>query len=221
MSPSRQATITIANKSTVNSYSDGFSEGREPASAPELLQRQIATLNSFLWVFDITLDLGTDYDQDGHYSDFSLSLDLDTTLTSTSVYAVLYLAADGGPWNEYAVTGNFTISGRGSADTFSLQAELDRGYPSGYYDHYIEIYDAHSHELIGTYGPADSHLFAGLPVEGRSNDTFLNNTVVSFGADVGFGNNVNLSIAGTGALSPGAFVLLTFFLLARRRRNRL
>jgi len=206
----RQVTITVANESSVNSYTDGFisSINSTGVNSPSPQQRQIATLNPFLWVFDIALDLHTDYDQDGHYSNFSLSIDLDTSLTATTVYAVLYLASEGGPWNEYAVTGNFTVSGRGSADTFSLLAELDTGYPSGYYDHYVEIYDANTHELIGSYGPADSHLFVGLPIE----SSFLDNSV-------SFGTDISLTFTGTGAMDSGPLCLLAFYFFARRRRR--
>jgi len=146
---------------------------------------------------------------DGHYSNFNLTLDLDTSFAATTVYAVLYLASEGGPWNEYAVTGNFTVSGRGSADTFSLNAELDSGYPSGYYNHYIEIYDAYTHELIGLYGPEDSWHLYGLPIESRAHDS-----------EFTFGTDISLSFSGTGSIGPGLIALLASGIVMRRRQNR-
>ena len=201
---------------TINAYPTEFAKLKNSADESGSLQRQVATFNSLLWVFDIRLDLHTDNDHDGHYSNFSLTLDLDTTLPATTVYAILYLATEGGPWNEYAVTSNFTISGSGSADAFSLQAQLDSGYPSDYYNHHIEIYDAYTDELIGTYGPADSHLLVDLPIESRFHD---NSVSIVAGVSVGFGNNTNLTIAGTGAITPGSLCLFAILFLARRRRD--
>ena len=201
----RQATLTVDGKSTVHTYTTETTAtaSKQPTAT---VDRQIASYNPILWIFDISLNLNTDYDRDGHYSNFSLTLDLDTTLTATTVYAVLYLANEGGPWTEYAITGNFTVSGSGSADTFSLQAELDSGYPSGYYNHYIEVYDAYTHELIGTYGPEDSHQLFGLPIESRQHD-----------GEFTFNSDVSLSFTGSGALGPAPLVLLAVVLMFRRR----
>jgi len=210
-SPIRQATVTTAGTSTIHSYTSTFEKSRNVATKGKQTRpdRQIAGYNPIMWIFDVALHLHTDYDHDGHYSNFSLSLDLDTSLNASTVYAVLYLANEGGPWNEYAVTGNFTVSGTGSADTFSLQAELDSGYPSGYYNHHIEIYDAYSHELIGSYGPDDSHQLYGLPIESRMHEE-----------DFTFGTDISLSFTGTGALGSGPSLLIVAILMIRRRLKR-
>lgn len=204
----RQTTVTVAGKSSVHYYPSEFAKAPSQLSRNSATHtdRKIASYYPLLWIFDVTLNLNTDHDHDGHYSNFSLTLDLDTTFTATTVYAVLYLANEGGPWNEYAVTGNFTISGSGSADTFSLNAELDSGYPSGYYNHYIEVYDAYTHELIGTYGPDDSHQFFGLPIESRMHDDELH-----------FGTDISLSFSGTGSMGPITLLLSLGCLLIRRR----
>jgi hypothetical protein len=207
----RQTTLTMGNHTSVHTYTTPFlttANKLTPAisSTPD---RHTASYSPSLWIFDVTLNLHTDYDQDGHYSNFNLTLDLDTSFAATTVYAVLYLASEGGPWNEYAVTGNFTVSGRGSADTFSLHAELDSGYPSGYYNHYIEIYDAYTHELIGLYGPEDSWHLYGLPIESRAHDS-----------EFTFGTDISLSFSGTGSIGPGLIALLASGIVMRRRQNR-
>ncbi len=209
----RQATVTVAGTSSVHHYPTAFATAPEKPSINSATHadRKIASYNPFLWIFDVALHLNTDHDHDGHYSNFSLTLDLDTTFTATTVYAVLYLANEGGPWNEYAVTGNFTISGSGSADTFSLNAELDSGYPSGYYNHYIEVYDAHTHELIGTYGPEDSHQLYGLPIESRMHDDAFH-----------FDTDITLSFSGAGSMGPTTvFFTLGCFMIRRRLQTTL
>ncbi len=200
----RQATLTVGDNSSIHTYTPDTKTTRDPASNLSLAtaDRQIARYNPYLWVFDISLHLNTDYDHDGHYSSFSLTLDLDTTLSATTVYAVLYLANEGAPWIEYAVTGNFTISGSGSADSFLLQTELDSGYPSGYYDHYIEIYDAYTHELAGFYRPEDSHQLFALPIESLQHDDAIR-----------FGTDISLSFTGTGAIGSDAAGLAPLLLL--------
>ena len=209
----RQATLTVDDNSSIHTYAPDTKTTPGPASnlAPATADRLIASYNPNLWIFDISLHLNSDYDHDGHYSSFSLTLDLDTTLTATTVYAVLYLANEGGPWIEYAVTGNFTINGSGSADSFLLQAELDRGYPSGYYDHYIEIYDAYTHDLAGYYGPEDSHQLFALPIESLQHDDAIR-----------FSTDISLSFSGTGAIGsdaagPVPLLLLAAVALIRRR----
>lgn len=206
----RQATVTTAGTSTVHSYLSAFETTLNALAnkTPTTPDRQIAEYNPVLWIFDVALDLHSDYDHDGHYSTFNLTLDLDTNLSASTVYAALYLATDGGPWNEYAVTSNFTVRGRGSEDTFSLQAELDSGYPRGYYNHHIEIYDAYSHELIGSYGPADSHQFHGLPMESRIHEDQFS-----------IGTDITLSFSGTGSMDIELLALCVIVTLRCRRKS--
>lgn len=204
----RQATVTANGQTTVHDYNTEFKAASDTHTIAAQTDRRIASYNPLLWIFDVVLHLHTDYDHDGHYSDFSLTIDFDTSLTATTVYAVLYLAHEGGPWNEYAVTGNFTIDGSGSADSFSLTAALDSGYPSGYYNHYIEVYDAHTHELIGVYGPNESHHLAGLPIESRMHDERIS-----------FGTDISLSFSGTGSFAPLPLLALGLLVGVYRRRR--
>jgi hypothetical protein len=207
-SSARQATVTANGQTTVHDYTTEFKATSDTHTIAAQTDRRIASHNPLLWIFDVVLHLHTDYDHDGHYSNFSLTIDFDTSLTATTVYAVLYLAHEGGPWNEYAVTGNFTIDGSGSADSFSLTAELDSGYPSGYYNHYIEVYDAFTHELIGVYGPNESHHLSGLPIESRMHDE-----------SISFGTDISLSFSGTGSVAPLPLLALGLLIGVYRRRR--
>jgi hypothetical protein len=168
----------------------------DPASAATREdRRQIAHLGNF-WVYSAGVQLSFDYDHDGHYSGFGISFDIDTVFDYAPVYAVLYLSLAGGPWNEYAVTGEFTVSGSGSADRVTIETELESGYPSGSYDHYIEVYDAHTHVLLTEYGPHDSHYWSGLLFEGYDHDR------------VNFGASLTLDFTGAGSLDPLSMLLL-------------
>ena len=165
-----------------------------------------------LWLYDVAIGLNSDNDNDGHYSDFSITVDFDTSLITSMVYAVLYVSIDDGPWNEYAVSGNFTIDGASSSDAYTIHATLDSGYPTGYYNHYIELYDAYSHDFIASYGPDDHHNFYHLPFESSVHDYIS-----------GFSSHVSLQFSGTGSIGPlslGILALVFGFRLNRSRQYR-
>lgn len=162
-----------------------------------------------LWLYEVSIALSQDYDNDGHYSTFSITLDFDTSLHTPWVYAVLYVSNDNGPWYEYAVTGNFQINSGDLSDAYTIHATLDSGYPTGLYNHYVEVYDAYSHDLLTSYGPQDNHYFYELPFESSAHDH-------SFGIS----SNVTLSFSGAGSLPPTSIALLAGLLAARRNSTR-
>ena len=120
---------------------------------------------------------------------------------------MLYLSLGGGQWTEYAVTSNFTIHGAGSYDSYFIEADLDSGYPSGYYDHYIEVYDAYSHDFLVSHGPNDSHALIGLPFESRYHDRRYS-----------ISSDITLSFTGTGSAGWPLLLPLFVVLITRRRR---
>ena len=186
----------------------------QPALTQPALTQQRNTLNfinSGFFIFDVSISLTFDNDQDGHYSSFSVSLDVDSSFPSRSVYAVMYLSQNNGPLFEYAVTGNFTVSGSGPFDTVFIETDLDSGYPSGFYDHHIEIYDARDDTLLQTFGPEQSNNLRRLPIESFQNDTIFTTVGVASGG-------VSLSFSGSG--SAGQVFLSGLFLLVLFRRFR-
>lgn len=213
----RQATIVEQGNTSVHYYSSGIA-GPDPAPQTGNLNtpqpdrttkstaRQINSHNSLLWLISAAIRLNTDHDQDGHYSNFTLTLDFDTSAATSAIYSVLYLSLAGGQWVEYAVTGDFTVYGAGPGDTYTLQADLDIGYPSGYYDQLIEVYDAHSHELLTSFGPNDAHSLHRIPFESRQHDHLF-----SFDSDLTF------SFTGTGSF--GLPLLLPLVSLFAYRRS--
>lgn len=205
-------TSSIATSATVNDANpprlstSTIDQKRQPAHYPALLtekaseyaptaKQRLAAHASDFWIYSAGVDLSFDYDHDGHYSGFAISFDVDTLLGHAPVYAVLYLSLEGGPWNEYAVTGVFTVSGSVADDAVYVETELESGYPSGHYDHYLEIYDAHSHALLADYGPHDSHQWRGLPFEGYNHDQF------------NFDATLSLDFTGTGSFDPLTLLL--------------
>jgi len=104
------------------------------------------------WFYDADVVLFNDDDRDGYYHGVDLLFDIDTNFASADIYAVMYLSLEGGPWNEYAATDDFTIFGASSSDEYVVVTELMSGYPTGSYDLLIEIFDSFDGTYLGSFG---------------------------------------------------------------------
>ena len=116
-------------------------------------------------IYDASTTLISDFDDDGFYHRFSVAIDADTVYSTSWVYAKLYLSYEGGPWNYYASSDDFHIHGDSELDTYVVETELAEGFPAGYYDILIELYDAEFGEMLHSYGPYDDDSLSALPLE--------------------------------------------------------
>jgi hypothetical protein len=121
-------------------------------------------------IYNASSDLISDFDYDGFYHRFRVTIDADTIYSSAHVYARLYLSYEGGPWNYYASSNAYHINGDSSLDSFAIETELTDGYPAGYYDIRIELYDADYNEFLLAYGPYDDASLSALPLEDSYRD---------------------------------------------------
>ena len=163
--------------------------------------------NADFWFYTADVELFNDHDRDGYYHGIDLLFDADTYFAVANVYAVVYLSLDGGPWNEYAATDDFTLFGASSEDDYVIVTELLSGYPSGSYDVLIELFDAYDNTFLASYGPDDTPELSFLPLEDADRDV----------ADVPEVTVVNHHHGGgsTGA----AFILVLALLVLRRLRG--
>ncbi len=129
-----------------------------------------ASADPNFWFYDVDVALFSDLDRDGYYSGIDLWFDADTNYVIADVYAVVYLSYEYGPWNEYAVTEDFTLFGTSGTDDYTIETELISGYSTGDYDILIELYDADSNFLLAEVGPEDSSELAYLPLEDSGRD---------------------------------------------------
>lgn len=130
------------------------------------------------WIYDADVQLFNDDDNDGYFYGVDLLFDADTIYSEADVYAVLYLSFEGGPWNEYAVTEDFTIFGSSGSDEYVLVTELMAGYPSGDYDLLIELFDAFDGAYLASYGPDETSALSFLPLEDFNRDTPVTEVVI-------------------------------------------
>ena len=125
---------------------------------------------SDFWFYEADVILFNDDDLDGYYYGIDLLFDVDTIWDSAEIYAVLYLSYEGGPWNEYAATEDFTIYGTSGTDEYVIVSELMSGYPTGNYDLLIELFDAWDGTYLTSFGPADTSELSYLPLEDFDRD---------------------------------------------------
>jgi hypothetical protein len=155
--------IVTAGERNKSGTRAGFSK---PGAGSSLAQS--AGIN--FWVYDADVQLFNDDDVDGYYHGIDLLFDVDTNFNSAEIYAVVYLSFEGGPWNEYAATEDFTIFGSSGSDEYGLVTELMQGYPTGSYDLLIEVFDAYDGAFLADFGPNDSSAVGFLPLEDFNRD---------------------------------------------------
>jgi hypothetical protein len=163
-----------------------------------------ASPNIDFWFYMADVVLFNDHDQDGYFNGIDLLFDADTYYDSAQVYAVVYLSFEGGPWNEYAETDDFIISGATGDDEYNIVTELVSGYPSGSYDLLIELYDAWDDSFVAWIGPDETSELAFLQLEDERRDTPEVPEVV-------------VVEEGGGSLGWGTLLLLTLAAVVRRQ----
>ena len=142
-------------------------EGFRPESAPIGVYVENITYHygGDITIYDASTTLISDFDDDGFYHRFSVGIDVDTISSTSWVYAKLYLSYEGGPWNYYASSDDFHIHGDSELDIYVVETELAEGFPAGYYDIRIELYDAEYGDWLLSYGPYDDDSLSALPLE--------------------------------------------------------
>ncbi len=162
--------------------------------------------NTDFWFYAADVELFNDRDRDGYFASIDLLFDADTIYAAADVYAVVYLSLEGGPWEEYAVTEDFTLLGASSDDEYVIVTDLVSGYPTGSYDILIELFDAYDGAFVADFGPADSSELAYLPLEDAERD-----------APASGGSTIVVNQGGGGAF--GWLLLLALAATAARRRQ--
>jgi len=134
---------------------------------------------------DVVLD--GDFDGDGHYYVIDLEWDADTIFAAMDVYAVVWLSFEDGPWEEFITTDVYTLEGTSSLDFYRVESELQQGYPRGYYDVLLELYDPVTGLLLAEIGPVDTAALDELPLEDADRDS-----VFIGGSDHGHGGSLGI-----------------------------
>lgn len=162
-------------------------------------------------IYDASTELISDLNDDGFYHRFSVTIDADTIYDTAYIYARLYLSFEGGPWNHYATSNNYHIHGDSELDTFVIETELADGFPPGYYDVRIELFDAEHDDWLLSYGPYDDASLSALPLE----DSYFDDQYPM----VTYPVETQVIVAGHGGSMSCWLLLLVAVISAVRRRD--
>ena len=178
------ATTALAEDEVRTSTSVQYSKSQRDAGAAGIISKDVyagslskvgerrsnSTAGGDFWFYSADVLLFNDHDVDGHFHGIDLLFDADTYYYDAEVYAVVYLSLDGGPWNEYSATENFTLFGSSADDEYQIVTELVSGYPTGSYDLLIELFDGYNDDFLASFGPVDTSELAFLPLEDSNRD---------------------------------------------------
>ena len=160
--------------------------------------------NADFWFYLADVELYGDSDRDGYYSGIDLLFDIDTYYSAADIYAVAYLSHEGGPWEEYAVTEDFTIFGSSGGDDYIVVTDLVAGYPRAEYDILIEAFDAYTGEFLAYIGPEDTSELAFLPLEDMERDAPATETRITVNSGGGGASDLPLlMLLGLSAAASG------------------
>ena len=169
------------------------------------------------WFYLVDVELYGDSDRDGYYSGIDLLFDVDTYYSVADIYAVAYLSYEGGPWEEYAVTEDFTIFGASGSDDYVIVTDLVSGYPRGDYDILIEVFDADTSEFLAFFGPEDTSELAFLPLEDMDRDAPAPETRITVNS--GGGGSIDMLLLALLAVAAAASGLSRSRITGRPRRG--
>jgi len=207
----RGAVLNGATHDTYDALTKDSKRGKQAAAATQqaVSASNAVAMNTEFWFYDAYVALFADGDGDGYYTGIELGFDADTVYTAADVYAVTYLSLDYGPWNEYAVSADFTLYGASDTDRYVIETELVSGYPAGDYDILVELYDTFDGSLVASIGPEETSELSLLPLEDTTYD-----------ARAGTTNQVVINSGGGGSFSWLLLLGLTIVSAMRRTTGR-
>jgi len=118
-----------------------------------------------IWVADVGTLLFSDTDDDGYFSGFSLSLDVDVEWDTAEVFAKIYLQPDNADSSLLHTTNVFTIYERAATDRYRVEVELLDNYPAGNYDLIVDVVNASTGRVADSVSYATHLNLDDLPLE--------------------------------------------------------
>lgn len=133
-----------------------------------------------VYLADATVNLYEDYDYDGYYSGFELTVDLDTVELSTPIFIDVFVQRPGDLPIFISTSGVTYLHSDSYNDELYFDVLLDVGFEPGYYDVIIDVYDAEFNHLLTTITPEDDYTLSGLYLESANyEETYGSHTHVS------------------------------------------
>ncbi|MEM0911875.1 MAG: choice-of-anchor H family protein [Pseudomonadota bacterium] len=124
-------------------------------------------------IHDISTTLITDNDGDGYFSEFAMSIDIDSIYPESLVYAEIYYLNRFNEWELEFTSNNVAIYGEASNDSIDVSFEWHSGYPTRHYDFKVVVIDAYTHQRLFETGRNYNGLNT-LPLESADSDRLPN-----------------------------------------------
>jgi len=122
------------------------------------------------WVADIGTLLTRDLDDDGYYTGFSLSIDVDTHRAHHEIYLAINTRNSNGTISPLYRTSDFTIYGDAYSDELQVDIDLVNSYPADSYNLLIDVFDAWDDRLLDTVADQQFSNLGQLPLESEDLD---------------------------------------------------
>ena len=147
--------------------------------------------SSYPLITDVSLTLWDDPDDNGFYSRFSLTFDIDADRYHRAVFARVYLKTNSGRYRLFHTTTHFALRGWAVTDYYEMDATLLSEYGSDWYDIRIELFDATTGTLYDSLDAHSHYALFSVPLEARRDyhgnlDVFIQASVGSFGTPITF-----------------------------------
>lgn len=130
------------------------------------------------WVYESWLELIGDSDQDGLYSEFALTVDIDTHSFERNIIVDVSLIDD---WEETTLiftSDPFTLFNTHDTDALRVESTLAQGFLPDDYRLLISIYDADTLEWLADYTLHDGTSDITIPLESQEHDVIFTEIVV-------------------------------------------
>ena len=121
-------------------------------------------------IYDANVQTISDLDGDGYHHAINVFFDVDVSYDSATVYAILYLSREGGPWSQYFTTDLFQIHLDDIDDAYEVETELLEGYDPGYYSVLIEVYSLDHAYMVASEVLDYNYLGRDVMIEARNWD---------------------------------------------------
>ncbi len=122
------------------------------------------------WVADVGTLLTRDLDNDGYYTGFSLSIDVDTHRANQTIYLFIETRDSDGNVSPLHRTADFEIYGDALSDEYRIDIDLVTSYPADAYDLLIDVHDAWDDRVLDTVRSNQFSNLSRLPLESEDLD---------------------------------------------------